>query len=122
MAPETLPEYSEGESGGDLIRVDRGERPKLTAFEQKTMANCERSLGKEEWRETTSERQRGTLELMGLSKWKDEQTTEGGERRISTAQESPKPPPPKAPTYSRDTVSQSQRGKGGKGRKRKCTK
>ena len=79
----------------------------MTAFEQTTMANCGRPLGKEERANAFRETVWGKLELMGLSKWKEEKTTEGVDRRRVTSKESPKPPPPKAPTYSRDPASPS---------------
>ena len=55
----------------------------------------------------SAERQWGTLEVMGLMK--KEPTTEVGDGRIMmTVTASPKPPPPKAPTYARGPSGGSQ--------------
>ena len=64
----------------------------------------------------SAERQRVTLELMGLT-MKDGPTTVVGEGRAAKATTSPKPPPPKAPmeTYARDPTRRSQNSLGGTG-------
>ena len=77
---------------------DRSKRPRLTANEQTAMANCNMPLEIAERRAKTSERQWGTLELMGCAHWQKDATTEGGEEKVVAHQVSPKPPPPEAPT------------------------
>ena len=62
----------------------------------------------------SSDRQWGTLEVMGLMK-KEEPTTEVGYGRAATSTSSPKPPPPTAPTYDRAPSIGSQNLLGGNG-------
>ena len=80
------------------------------------MGNCDIPLGKEERGEMSADRQRGTLEAMGLMK-KEEPTKEVGDGRAATVTESPKPQRPIAPTYARDPIIGSQNLLGGNGSK-----
>ena len=64
----------------------------------------------------SSERQWGTLELMGLTK-KEDPTMKVGDGRVATVTESPKPPMPQAPTYASDPSRRSQNSLGAKDRK-----
>ena len=56
---DALPECGDGGTYRDISRIDRSERPRLTANEQTAMAHCNRPLEIAEWREMTSERQWG---------------------------------------------------------------
>ena len=71
------------------------------------LANCDRPSGKDERSEISTERQWGALEVTGLMN--KEPTTEVGDGGIAMAETaSPKPPPPREPTYARGPSSSSQ--------------
>ena len=93
--------------------MNRGKRPKLPPFEISKLENCDRPLGKNERKEMSAERQWGTVGVMGLmEKVPTTEVRDGGV--MMTVTESPKHPPPQAPTYASDPIGGSQNLLGGK--------
>ena len=71
-----LPDRGEGETARNLRIADRPKVPRWTKQEQTRLMNCERPLYMDEWRETTRERQRGTLGNMKMAFYGEETTPE----------------------------------------------